>query len=117
MIMNTIQIAKIAHEVNKAYCEAIGDNSQVGWDEAPEWQRVGVVDGVEFHKKNPSASASASHGNWLALKTSQGWVYGEAKDPEKKTHPCCVPYDKLPVEQKARDYIFRQIIHSILEVK
>lgn len=34
--MNTIDVAQIAHEINKAYCESIGDTSQPSWEEAPE---------------------------------------------------------------------------------
>lgn len=32
----------------------------------------------------------------MANKIADGWKYGEAKDPEAKTHPCLVPFDKLP---------------------
>src|SRR5438105_262770 len=31
--------ARAAHEVNRAYCLALGDASQVAWEDAPEWQR------------------------------------------------------------------------------
>jgi hypothetical protein len=34
------------------------------------------------------------------------------KDTELKKHPCIVPFDELPEKQRAKDYIFRQIIHS-----
>lgn len=34
-----VKIAQVAHEINKAYCEAIGDNSQVSWENAPERQK------------------------------------------------------------------------------
>ncbi len=37
--MDMNQIARVCHEVNKAYCEALGDNSQPTWEDAPEWQR------------------------------------------------------------------------------
>ena len=29
-------IARACHEVNRSYCEMVGDNSQVRWDDAPE---------------------------------------------------------------------------------
>lgn len=29
-------IAKFAHEVNRAYCQAIGDNSQLPWKKGPD---------------------------------------------------------------------------------
>lgn len=108
------KVAQVCHEVNRAYCQAIGDFSQPTWEEAPEWQRKSAISGVAFHVANPNAGADASHVSWLSEKVKDGWVYGEVKDVEKKTHPCCVPYDKLPKEQQAKDFIFRQIIHSLL---
>ncbi len=107
------KIAKVCHEVNKAYCEALGDESQPSWEDAPEWQKKSAVAGVEFHCQNPEASPSASHESWLEEKTEAGWVYGEVKDPEKKTHPCCVPFEELPPIQQAKDFIFRQVVHSV----
>jgi len=32
-------IARMCHQINKSYCEAIGDYSQVDWENAPEWQK------------------------------------------------------------------------------
>nr|WP_262568797.1 hypothetical protein [Endozoicomonas gorgoniicola] len=40
-------------------------------------------------------------------------MYGEVKDPAKKEHPCVVPFSKLPVEQQAKDFLFRQVVHSL----
>lgn len=37
--MTEDQIARVCHEVNRAYCQALGDNSQPTWEEAPQWQR------------------------------------------------------------------------------
>jgi len=111
--MQKEQIAKVAHEVNKAYCEALGDTSQPDWDSAPNWQRESAIAGVEFHQSNPDASASASHDAWLEQKRQDGWQYGEIKDPEAKTHPCFIPFDDLPNEQKAKDFLFRQVVHSL----
>ena len=52
--MNNELIAKVAHTVNKAYCETLGDYSQPSWDEAPEWQKASALQGVEFHLNNES---------------------------------------------------------------
>ena len=111
--MTVQDIARVAHELNKAYCESIGDNSQPDWDNAPEWQKSSAVNGVGFHINNPEASPSSSHESWMKQKTEEGWKYGPVKDADKKEHPCYVPYEELPVEQKAKDYIFRQTIHSL----
>ncbi len=111
--MTKQDIAKTAHEINKAYCESIGDNSQPTWDEAPDWQKSSAINGVQFHIDNPEATPSASHDSWLKQKTEEGWKYGDVKNPETKEHPCFVPYDQLPTEQKSKDYLFRQTIHSL----
>lgn len=108
------EAARIAHEVNRAYCQALGDDSQPAWKDAPNWQRESAFAGVQFHLDHPDASAAASHESWLAQKSADGWRYGPAKDPEAKTHPCFVPFDQLPREQQAKDHLFRAVVHAVL---
>lgn len=110
--MQVEDVARTCHEANRAYCLALGDTSQPAWDLAPAWQRQSAINGVTFHLSGHH-EPSESHEAWLAEKVAQGWVYGEVKDAEKKTHPCCVPYDKLPKEQQAKDYIFAAIVKSL----
>lgn len=105
-------IARTCHEANRAYCQAIGDNSQKPWDESPEWQKESARNGVLFHL-NGDHGPEASHESWLAEKRADGWKYGPVKNPETKEHPCFVPYSELPLEQKAKDYIFRAIVHAM----
>ncbi len=107
------QIAKTCHEVNRALCAAFGDHSQVAWEEAPDWQRKSAIKGVEFCQANPTAPPSANHDSWLAEKESTGWKYGPVKDAEKKEHPCFVPYDELPPDQKAKDYVFKAVVGAL----
>lgn len=106
-------IAQVCHEINKAYCEAIGDNSQLTWEGAPDWQKSSAIDGVLFHLNNPEAKADASHINWSMQKVNEGWKYGEIKDPENKLHPCLVPFSSLPKEQQVKDYLFKQVVDSL----
>ena len=111
--MTVEQIAQVAHEINRAYCQAIGDDSQPTWEKAPEWQKSSAIKGVDFHLTNPHAGPDASHNSWLKQKEEEGWQWGPEKDPEKKEHPCFVPYNQLPTEQQAKDYLFRQVVHSL----
>lgn len=111
--MNIEKIAQVAHEINKAFCSSIGDDSQPEWKDAPQWQKDSAIVGVQFHLDNPDASPSASHENWLKQKEEEGWKYGEVKNPETKEHPCFVSYENLPVEQRSKDYLFKQVIHSL----
>jgi hypothetical protein len=100
-------IAKACHENNKIFCELIGDTSQVHWEDAPDWQRESALNGIDYLEANPDASESAQHDNWVAAKVADGWKYGPTKDPEAKTHPCIVPFDQLPYEQRFKDTLFR----------
>ena len=111
--MNKENIAKICHEANKAYCEGIGDKSQPSWNNAPDWQKDSAIKGVEFNIENPEAPASASHDSWLEVKKAEGWKYGKYKDAQKKTHPCYVPYDELPEDQKKKDALFKSIVAAV----
>ena len=114
--MKAIDIAKIAHQANKAYCETLGDTSQKDWHNAPEWQKKSVINGVEFHIANPNAQPEDSHNNWLAEKERDGWEYGKYKDEQKKTHPCFRPYNELPEPQRLKDSFFIAVVNTFREV-
>ena len=106
-------IAKVCHEANRTYCQSIGDNSQLPWEEAAAWQRESAIKGVEFALANPNAPASTQHDAWLKDKLADGWVYGDVKDPNKKTHPCCVSYEQLPPEQQKKDALFKAVVAAL----
>lgn len=111
--MDTLQIAKVCHEANKSFCEAHGDYSQDNWELAPEWQKKSAQLGVEFRIKNPDGKVSAQHEAWMKQKIEEGWVYGEIKAVEKKTHPCIVPFDQLPEFQQKKDKLFVAIVDAL----
>ena len=105
------ECAKAAHEVNKAYCEFTGDDSQVSWEDAPDWQKESARMGAKA-ALNPEQRPEDSHESWMAQKVADGWVYGEVKDPEAKTHHCMVPYNQLPAEQRAKDHLFLAVVRQ-----
>lgn len=113
MKITIFDVAKVCHEANKALCESLGDDSQVSWQNAPDWQKQSAVNGVIFNMANPDAPASASHDSWLAEKAHDGWKYGVVKDAEKREHPCFVPYCELPAEQQAKDHLFKGIVAAL----
>lgn len=110
--MRIVDVARICHEANRALCLSQGDLSQVPFDEAPEWQRQSAINGVDYHLAHPDSTPADSHTSWLAEKTNTGWVYGPVKDADAKTHPCCVPFDALPPEQRVKDSIFLGIVRA-----
>lgn len=114
--MKRENIARIAHEINRAYCASLGDDSQAAWEETAEWQRASALAGVDMHLANPDATPEQSHAAWLEQKRADGWAYGEVKDADAKKHPCCVPYAELPVEQRAKDHLFRATVHLMKDL-
>lgn len=111
--MKTIAIAMMCHAINAAYRQSLGDDSQSTWDDALDWQRQSAIAGVEMYLANPDATPEQSHESWYAQKEAEGWTYGEVRDAEKKEHPCFLPYDELPIEQKAKDYLFRATVNLV----
>jgi hypothetical protein len=109
------RLAALVHEINRAYCSLLGDDSQESWDLAPEWQRDSALAGIDgvLGGNGPGAS----HASWCAHKFMDGWVYGEVKDTLLKTHPCLVPYPDLPVEQRMKDYLFVSVIRGALALE
>ena len=110
MVIDDYVIAKVCHEVNRVYCESIGDTSQLMWEDAPQWQRESAIRGVSYKRHNPESSPESLHENWVKVKVEQGWKYGELKSETMKTHPCMVPYNMLPVDQKTKDYLFNAVV-------
>ncbi len=107
------EIAKACHEVNAALCRAFGDDSQPAWADAPDWQQMSAINGVSLVMNNPDAPPSATHEVWAAQKTADGWVRGDVKDAEAKTHPCLVPFNELPAHQQAKDHVFAALVHAL----
>lgn len=106
-------IARMCHEANKAWCEINSDLSQKHWNEAEQWQRDSAITGVQFRLDNPDAEESAQHDAWSKDKIDAGWVYGDTKDAEKKTHPCLVSFNKLPLFQQKKDKLFCAIVDAL----
>ena len=113
MKLTNAQIAETCHEANRSICHAQGDFSQLPWNMVPENIKQSAFDGVAFHIANPDSSPDQSHINWLKFKEADGWVYGPVKDADKKIHPCMVPYRELPVEQRAKDYLFSALVDTL----
>lgn len=106
-------IAKICHDANKSYCETHLDFSQKSWREAEEWQQESAINGVKFRLDNPEAGHDAMHNNWMKEKVYNGWVYGEVKDMDAKTHPCIVPFEQLPIFQQKKYALFSAIVDAL----
>ena len=107
------QVARVCHEVNRAYCAALGDHSQAAWEDAPEWQRASARMGVDLHRMLPDTGPETSHIGWSQQKANEGWTYGPIKDAVNKTHPCLVPFNQLEPAQQAKDFIFKAVVNAL----
>ena len=74
------------------------------------------IETVEFDIKNYDGiwdckNPKENHNNWMKNKLKDGWIYGEKKDLQKKTHPCLVPYNELPFDEVIKDIIAQEIVN------
>lgn len=105
-------IARVCHEANRAWQTVIGDPAvSPGWDEAPEWQRSSACEGVRA--AIAGATSRGLHEGWVRAKLDDGWVLGPVKDADARTHPCLVPYDELPADQRVKDRLFGAIVGAL----
>lgn len=105
------KIARVCHEANRAWCVVLGDDSQVSWDEAPEWQQDSAREGVRLGLQG--LGPADLHQSWMQSKLDDGWVYGPVKDADAKTHPCLVPYSELVAEQRVKDSLFHAVVNAL----
>lgn len=115
--MKIENIAHVVHEVNRAFCESMEDNSQVSWENAPEWQKESAYAGVKEVLTKPNITPKGLFEEWKNKKIADGWVYGPVKDAKKLIHPCLVPYEELPVEQRVKDYLFLAVVRTMIKIK
>ena len=107
------KIAAMAHEVNRLYCQRINDYSQMVWQNAPNWQRESVFQGVIFLLTNLDADAAACHESWMRHKVAEGWRYGKEKNVVDKTHPALVPFNELSNQEQIKDKLFVAVVRAL----
>jgi hypothetical protein len=105
-------LAQIVHEVNRAFCESIGDNSQKPWSEAPEYNHHSAMAAVRAICDCPTLSPDDVHKIWIETKKSDGWKYGPTKDKDKMTHPSMIPYAELSSVEKYKDWLVLYVTKS-----
>ncbi|MBL7772555.1 MAG: hypothetical protein JNM95_06835 [Chitinophagaceae bacterium] len=112
--MNSVEhIAKVCHQAMKAFCETQQDYGLPDWEEAEDWQHVSTIEGVTHRLAHPEQGFNAQHIQWMEEKVKQGWTFGLEKDADKKTHPCLVPFEELPLFQQQKDKLFCMIVDAL----
>lgn len=49
------------------------------------------------------AMAKNVHEVWAETRIAQGWTYGPERNDQLKHHPCLIPYEELPEEEREYD--------------
>lgn len=111
------RIAILAHEANRIWSLLHGDTSHASYVDAPDWQRESAHVGVQKIASGEITTPEQSHESWAMQKFADGWEYGPVKDPELKQHPCLVPYEELPPEQRAKDSIFFGVVKGLVNAE
>src|SRR5687767_8184628 len=113
MTIDAEVLGRTVHEAVRALCQASGDNSLPPWSEATQEQRNSTFAMIDFTIANPDAPPSAQHDRWMDERKAQGWTWGPRKDPEARTNPALVPYEELPVIQRAKDHVIQAIVLAL----
>ena len=72
-------------------------------DYIPEPMDLSSVDLPESLIQLSERIAENVHEVWAKARMDDGWTYGEKREDIHKKHPCLVPYDELPEEEKEYD--------------
>lgn len=77
-------------------------------------RRASIKEAIKHALENDT-SPEESHNKWLATQEALGYKYGIEIDRVNLLHPCMMPYENLPAEQKLKDDMFVAIIQSFKE--
>ena len=63
------------------------------------------ADKLMFAETEIEKMACLEHDLWRKAKEADGWIYGEQRDENKRTHPDLVPWDDLPEGEREKNLI------------
>jgi hypothetical protein len=109
-------IAHIAYDAVQTYCRTIGEDPNLPWAELPEVSREGLIAGTHAVLDGTAGTAEAQHERWCAYWIGKGWITGDVKSNELKTHPNLVTWPELPIEQRMKDVLFRAVVLAFIDV-
>lgn len=117
--MNRVLIAGIVNNLSAALaaCIAEPDATQIPtWGEAGKDWREFVMQEVDKKLANPDATPADQHAEWLARMLSEGWTYGEVRNPEAKHHPLVLPWEELPIAHRMKNTAIHALILELRNV-
>jgi hypothetical protein len=95
-------LAEHLQESNRQQADVIGAKLKaVGCCVAPlsDWSEPLF----EFTTGEIERLARLEHDRWMNGRVRDGWRYGARRDDAAKTHPCLVPYEELPADERDKN--------------
>ncbi len=90
---------------------------QLGYRIVPT-ENLGTAKAVKnFSIEEIEYLAYLEHERWVKERVSNGWIYGKARDDERRIHPDILPYDQLSEDAKEYDRLFAYKLIDILASK
>lgn len=105
------QIAKKAHDSVRMFNYILGDKD-TKWKDEPESVKRVYVKHVLYLIDHPDSDIRTVHELWRKYKHGNGWIFGEDKSNEDKTHPCLVPFDELHEIEKMKYHLFLSTVYE-----
>jgi hypothetical protein len=90
--LTILELAQIAHEMNRVYCQLSGDDSVQPWEKATQVQRKGMIFGVVHQLRMPGADTTSLH---------RGVMRENASIPK---------FDEMPHSYKAKTVLFAELV-------
>lgn len=112
-----MKIAEAAHDINKVYCEAMGDKNKQAWGEMTQESKNKLSSAVKSVADTSEMTPKACHDLWMQHKLADGWGLGFPLDAVNKTHPCLLPYCELPEYQRRKDELFISTIRGLMDTQ
>ena len=106
-------IAQVVHDAIRAWSAVHGQHAIPRWADAPDWMQASTLRSVAFVLDYPDASAGDQHRQWMAQRLEEGWVFGEVRDEDAKTHPMLVPFEDLPDFEIKKDLLVAAIVKAL----
>lgn len=111
--LRLIEVAKECHIANNALMVSNGEiENPVDWNELDtHTKNINLASVLKIYDY-PNLTAEDIHDEWMLNKIDDGWVYGEVKDVERKTHPLICDFDSMNDIDKMKDQIFIDKVNS-----
>ena len=106
------QIGKTVHAVHRAYCKENNIPTQPKWEDVESEHKECIYNSVKNILNGNISTVEESHDNFIKLKISQGWQFGETYSIEDKLNPRLVEFSKLTLEQRTKESLFFECVNS-----